>query len=134
MTRHWNQFEAFALILCCGAMVAFAPVAMAEETRYGDSWRIEADGSARSDGEIVFRVTPQGGEAVEISVQIETGTGENAVARRIRDAFRQQLVGDYKIKTDDGEEVTIRARGETPDFTIELVSNSVQRTSIDIRS
>jgi hypothetical protein len=86
------------------------------------------------DGEIVFRVTPQGGEAVEIAVQIETGTGENAVARRIRDAFRQQLVGDYKIKTDDGEEVTIRARGETPDFTIELVSNSVQRTSIDIRS
>jgi hypothetical protein len=44
-----------------------------------------------------------------------------------------QLVGDSKIKTDDGEEVTIRARGETPVLALELVSSSVEHTSIEIR-
>jgi hypothetical protein len=133
MARHRVHHHAIALILVFIGPGIVCPTAMATELRYDDRWRLEADGSARSDGEIVFRVTPEGGESAEITVQIVKGTSENGVARKIRDAFRQQLVGDYKIKTDDGEEVTIRARGETPAFALELVSSSVEHTSIEIR-
>ena len=69
--------------------------ALSQETfSYSNKWRIEVSESARSDGEIVFQVTPRNGDSDLVTVAIQSSFGENHVARAIRDAFRDQLDQD----------------------------------------
>ena len=98
-----------------------------------NKWRIECSEGANSDGEIVFRVTPKGGQPIEVRVAIKNGTSENAVARRIRDAFRKTLPKEsFHAETDDGEDVLLKKRLGGDDFSLELVSNGVKGVRLDL--
>jgi hypothetical protein len=98
-----------------------------------NKWRIECSEGANSDGEIVFRVTPKGGQPIEVRVPIKNGTSENAVARRIRDAFRKTLPKEsFNAETDDGEDVLLKKDFGADDFALELVSNSVKGVRINL--
>jgi hypothetical protein len=113
--------------------VAAAPPEAAKVPRPENKWRIECSEGANSDGEIVFRVTPQAGQPIEVRAAIENGTSENAVARRIRDAFRAALPKEsYSVETDDGEDVLLKARYGAKDFSLELVSNGVKGVRLDV--
>jgi hypothetical protein len=110
---------------CATATETGAPVS--------NKWRIEFSEGANSDGAIVFRVTPLGGEAIDVSASIPDGTRENSVASKVRDAFRTQLPEEgFHVEKDDGEDVLVKRRGDTPNFALELVSNSVKSVRIDI--
>ena len=124
----------FLPVLYTSAMLAagYAAVSQADAST-SNKWRIEFDGGANSDGEIVFRVTPEGGEPIDVNTLVDDGTGENRVASKVRDAFREQLPdGAYHVEKDDGEDVLVKRRGDTPDFSMELVSSSVKSVDIDI--
>jgi hypothetical protein len=107
----------------------------ASPVRAGSSnkWRIEVSEGANSDGEIVFQVTPEGGEAIEVRVAVEDGTRENKVARTISDAFESQLPSDdYHVEVDDGEDVLVKKKRGAENFDLSLVSSTVKSVRIDI--
>lgn len=99
-----------------------------------NKWRIKVDGGANSDGEMIFHVTPKDGETIQIRVTIADGTGENRVAKTIRDAFQVQLPRDkFHIEVDDGEHVLVKKKGGAPNFALTLASSTVKHTKIKLK-
>jgi hypothetical protein len=126
----WRGVAASLFLL--GFVNGIAPQAQAA-TAPDDKWRIVCIHSASSDGVIVFRLTPVGGQPLELKVPIKDGTFENDVARQIRDVFRATLSKDlYHIETDDGEAVLVKKQRGKPNFTLEFVSHSVNGLGIRV--
>ena len=123
------------LLIAITTVVLSAGCASTSQTvaKTSNKWRIEFSEGANSDGVIVFRVTPIGGQPTNINASITDGTRENSVASKVRDAFKAQLQeGAYHVEKDDGEDVLVKRRGDTPNFSLELISNSVKSVRIDI--
>jgi hypothetical protein len=98
-----------------------------------NKWRIEVSEGANSHGFIVFVLTPEGGEPIQIKVEIDDGTGENKVARKIHDALQRALPGDeYDVEVDDGEDVLVKKRSGAKDFDLTLASSDVKSVRIDV--
>jgi len=97
--------------------------AMAEPS---NKWRIEFSGGARSNGAIVLRVVPVGGTGTDVEILIPEDAGENRVAALVRDGLFAALDKGYRVERDDGEDVLVKRRRQTPDFDLILVSNSVE--------
>ena len=57
-----------------------AAISYAGGSATSNKWRIEMSGQALTTGEIVFRVTPRQGEAVNVNVGIQSGRSEDDVA------------------------------------------------------
>jgi hypothetical protein len=117
-----------------GAQDPAAPAAAAPAAglSYSNKWRLEVSEGANNDGVMRFRVTPQGGAAIDIPVSLEDGRGEDGCARDIRDAFKQALDKDsYKIELDDGEDVLVKVR-KGPNIAIELVESTVKGTRVNL--
>jgi hypothetical protein len=106
--------------------------ALAEDLKLSNKWRVEVSEGAKSDGTILFRVTPKDGQPMDVPVAIKDGTGENQVARTIRDAFRATLDKDaFHSETDDGEDVLLKKR-KGPSFELTLVESTVKATRINV--
>ena len=131
-----TDFNFFKFLLVALTTVVFATgcaFTSSTDAKTSNKWRIEFSEGANSDGLIVFRVTPEGGQSIDVSTSIPDGTRENSVAIKVRDAFEAQLPeGAYHVERDDGEDVLVKRRGDTPDFSLELISNSVKSVRIDI--
>jgi len=110
-----------------------AAISYAETSATSNKWRIEMSGQALTSGDIVFRVTPRQGEAVDVSVGIKSGRAENNVARDVRDALAAKLSPDrYTVEVDDGEDILIKKKEGQPDFAVELVDSNVRNVSIKV--
>jgi hypothetical protein len=109
-----------------------AAAAPAAELHYSNKWRLEVSEGANNDGVMHFRVTPQGGEAIDIPVALKDGRGEDGCARDIRDTFKKALDKDvYKVEVDDGEDVLVKVR-KGPNIAIELVESTVKGTRVNL--
>jgi hypothetical protein len=118
---------AAAILLACGLATADS-----HEPSYSNKWRAEVSGSAKSDGTLLFRVTPKEGTPVDVTVAIEKGRGENNIAKDIRDAFKAALdEKSFHTETDDGEDVLLKKK-KGPDFALELVESTVESVRINI--
>lgn len=112
---------------------AAAPATPAKKLSYTDDYRISVNHDADSDGVIVFRVTPKGGTAQDITVTIKKGTGENDVARAIKKAFEEQLgTKEQNIEMEDGENVIIERSMGTKDISLLLESSTVKGSTIKV--
>ncbi len=101
--------------------------------RSSNKWRIEFSEGANSDGVIVFRVSEEQRQPIEVSAQVSDGFGENHVARTARDAFREQLPPDrFHVEIDDGEDVLVKARRGTGRFEIELLESTPRGVRINL--
>lgn len=130
----FGRLLAVALPVYLMLMTTPGLTADATQPKISNKWRIECSGAAHSSGTIEFRVTPHEGTASTVSVSIEKGRGENAVARDIRDAFKAQLdTRRYHIETDDGEDVLVKKASGQPDFALELVSSSVDHVRLHLQ-
>ncbi len=110
-----------------------AAISYAGGAATSNKWRIETSGQAQTTGEIVFRVTPRQGEAVDVSVDIRSGRSENNVAKDVRDALAAKLSPErYSVEVDDGEDILIKKRDGQPDFSLELVDSNVRNVSIKV--
>jgi hypothetical protein len=126
------SIRAFVSVLAAVVVCAATP-ASAEELKLSNKWRVNVSESAKSDGTILFRVTPKDGTAVDVPVAIKDGTSENHVARTIRDAFRATLDKDeFHSETDDGEDVLLKKR-KGPDFELKFVESDVKAVRIHVR-
>ena len=116
----------------CAALVLGAVLASSALANPSNKWRLQFSGGAESDGMIVLRITPVGGEPMTVEVAIEEGTGENAVAKAVVEACRDQLPDDgFHVERDDGEDVLIKKRHGAANFDVEIVSNTVKDVRIN---
>jgi len=98
-----------------------------DRSEYSNKWRLECSGNAESDGQVVFHITPEGAERQVVTIPVKRGTGENAVARALRDGLKAQLYkARFAIEVDDGEDVLIKRKGRTPDFALQVAENTVK--------
>jgi hypothetical protein len=122
------------LLPAIAAIAAFAAApAFADDLKLSNKWRVEVSEGAKSDGTILFRVTPKDGTAVDVPVAIKDGTSENHVARTIRDAFRATLDKDeFHSETDDGEDVLLKKR-KGPNFELKFIESDVKAVRIRVK-
>lgn len=120
----------FRIVLAAALLLLAALPAFASPS---NKWRIQCSEGAKSTGEIVFRLTPKGGTAFDVTVPIPDGTSENHVARIIRDTLRQKLdPAKFHIEVDDGEDVLVKRKSGQPNFDLKVVSNTVKAVRIGL--
>ena len=95
------------------------------------TWRLQIDGAAESDGELVLAVTPDGGSPERIVVAIGRADSENQIAHKAMLALQEAVGTDYAIEQDDGEDLLVRHREGVDLFEVEVVDNSVE--GVDVR-
>jgi hypothetical protein len=101
---------------------------------YSNKWRIEVSEGARSTGEFVFQVTPQDGPGQLVTVPIARGTRENNVAKAIKDVFEGELDDRrYHIERDDGEDVLVKKRRGSENFSLRVISSTVEAVRLYIQ-
>jgi len=123
-----------AVLLAAGFLFANLAGAAVEAVKPSNGWRIECSGNAESSGTIQFRVLPQQGEVIPVTVNVEKGRSENDVAKAIRDAFRAQLpAARFSAEADDGEDVLVKKKDGQPDFAIELASSNVAHVRLNLQ-
>ena len=124
-TRLFSRFTLAAALLLLGTLPAFASPS--------NKWRIQCSEGAKSSGEIVFRFTPKGGTAFDVTVPVPDGTSENHVARIVRDTLRQNLdAAKFHVEVDDGEDVLVKKKGSEPNFDLKVASNTVKAVRIGL--
>lgn len=115
------------------AFLLLLAVAASADALASNKWRIQVSESAKSSGEIVFRFSPKGAKPFDIAVPIADGTGENAIAREIRDTFRAKLGGEaYDVEVDDGEDVLVKKHLGEARFDLQVTRNTVKATRINL--
>ena len=121
-------------VLIATAVLSLASFqAVADEAlKLSNKWRIEVSEGANSDGNIVFRVTPDQGTPTDVSIAIKNGRGENNVASDIKAGLKQGLDSKvYKVEVDDGEDVLVKKR-KGPSFELKLVESTVKSVRINV--
>ena len=97
-----------------------------------NKWRLEFSGGAESTGEIVVRVTPQGGSPIDTTVTVPMDTAENDVAAAVTQSLQTELPPEtYLVERDDGEDVLIKAMDGAADFSVAVASNTVEGVTIN---
>jgi hypothetical protein len=126
------MIRTFRLMLSAG--ILFLSFSASANAMASNKWRIEVSEGAKSSGEIVFRFSPKGGvKPFDVAVPIADGTGENAVAGQIRDAFQAKLGSDgYDVEVDDGEDVLVKKRLGQESFDLAVVRNTVKAVRIEL--
>jgi hypothetical protein len=123
------------------ATAAPAPTPVAPVyNNFDDDWKISVNGKAKGPGTIKFKVvfapSDDGLPGAEkfVEAPIPKGTRENDVAVMISNAFKAILgEDDFKIKVSWGENIKVKAKGDTPDFVLEVASNSVKGVSLKVK-
>ncbi|WP_349998687.1 hypothetical protein [Stenotrophomonas lacuserhaii] len=112
------------LARCLAAAVAFA-MAVPAFAAPSNKWNVELKGRSKIDGEITLAVTPQAGEATNVAIAIPAATNHEAAAVLISNALSKEFgAGVYSIKTDDTDEVEIKAVNGNRDFDVIVVRNT----------
>lgn len=88
--------------------------------------RITVASRADADGFVRLRLTPVGGETVEVTIDVLDRTSENDIAADIERALTLAVRDNYRVDRGGGENVRIRKvdRDTTPDFTLEISFNT----------
>lgn len=115
--------------LLSGLLLALAAASALAAT--SNKWRLQFSGDAGTDGTIVVQLLPEGSKPVDVSIPITKGTGENDVAKAVVQGLKSQLPKSaYNVERDDGEDVLIKKRSNTPKFEVTITSNSVEGVRI----
>jgi hypothetical protein len=96
--------------------------------RPSNEWRIQCSSDADSAGVVTLRLSPVDAGQIELTIPVADGTGENKIARTIRDALKRdpRVSERYKVEVDDGEDVLVKRRRGQPDFDLEVVSHTIK--------
>jgi hypothetical protein len=116
---------AAALVLATAASIAEADPAL--------KWRIQFADYTANDGTITFHVAPEGGTAVDVETKLTKGTGASSTARAVKDSLKAALGEGYKVETDDGQDVIVRANSKTPKFDLTLAGSTLAGLSVRFR-
>ncbi len=112
-----------------------APAAAAKPVPTSNKWRVEFDGKADADGQIVFAIIV-GDATTTVTTEIKKGTSENSVAKQVVKALDKQAPPKmFHFETDDGEAVYFKKKVGmgVPDFGVQLVSSNVPGINIKLK-
>jgi hypothetical protein len=119
-------------LVIAGTMLASTVGAQTDDLRYSNKWRIDIKEGANNDGVLRFQLTPKGGAATEVVVNLKDGRSENGVATDVENAFKAALdKKHFHVEKDDGEDVLVKKKGG-PDFSIVLLEDTVKGTHVDL--
>ena len=118
-----------SLAMCAGAFAANNPP-------LSGTWNIAPSGAAGSSGELLFRMTPNdGGDPVEVTVSVSSGTNEIGVARDIRQALSTQLARDrFNVQLGEGANVLVSDPRGRANFSLELLDSDVENLRVVVQS
>jgi hypothetical protein len=121
-------------LLCAALLLCLIGFSMSVDAKPSNKWRMQCSGGADSDGVVTLLLGPKDAETIEVSIAIKKGTGENAIARRIRDALKadERVAKRYKLEVDDGEDVLVKKRRGEPNFDLKVVGNTVKGLRINL--
>ncbi len=125
--KTYQRAAGFARVMGLLLLMLSIGVAVASAS---NKWRIKINHSARSDGTIVLNITSKDEAAITVTTQVPKGTGEDHIAKLVRDSLRAQLGEHYHIEIDDGEDVLVKKHFGQPDLDITLGSNSVEGVTV----
>ena len=95
-----------------------------------NKWRLQVSGGANAGGTIAFVIVLDDGRRLPVGVEIAEGTGENAIAKHIRDAVRAQAAACCHAEVDDGEDVLVKKKRGQPDLDIVDIQIGVEGVRI----
>ncbi|MEO8309362.1 MAG: hypothetical protein ABI616_15105 [Pseudomonadota bacterium] len=107
----------------------------AKKVPTSNKWRVEFDGRADMDGEIVFAIIV-GDTTTTITTKIKKGTSENSVASQVvKELKKQAPPKQFHFETDDGEAVYFKKKVGmgVPNFGVQLVSSNVTGINIKVK-
>jgi len=120
-------------LLTAALGVAFtigAPAAFADPS---NKWDIDVSGRAKTDGQITLAITPAGGEAQEVAVDIPAATNHEAAIVLISNALSQAFgQGVYRVRADDRDTVEVEAVNGNRDFDIIMVRNTADGLTVEL--
>jgi hypothetical protein len=120
-------------VITVAAAMVLGLLVVAAQAEPSNKWRIKLNHRADNEGTIVLRISPIDGTPVDVETTVPANTGENHIAKLIRDAMKAALGEGYHVETDDGESVLIKKRKDTPNFDLTLVSSSVAGVTIKLK-
>lgn len=107
------------------ACIALSIGAASAIGKAADKWRLQISGGSWNGGTIVMQFVEHDAVVTEVAITIPKITGENKIARLIRDQLRESLPKDkFHVEVDDAEDVLVKARGGTRPFEIRIISNT----------
>ena len=118
------------------AVAGLACLSAAAYAKPSGNWRIEFNSRTDNDGVIVLRIAPieGGGDPIEVETKVPKGTSENNVADLVSASLKSTLGSkNYRIGTDDGEDVVIKTRGKTKKFELTMVSTTLTGLEIKVK-
>ena len=128
-----TTFRRSVAVLAAAGLACLAAAAYAKPS---GNWRVEFNHVADNDGAIVLRIAPVegGGNPIDIETKVPKGTTENNVADLVVASLKATLgTKNYRIGTDDGEDVVIKTRGKTKKFELTMVSTSITGLEIKVK-
>ena len=128
-----TPFRRIIALTAAAALVCLSATAYAKPS---GNWRVEFNHQADNDGSIVLRIAPVegGGAPVDVETKIPKGTTENKVADLVVASLKATLgTKNYRIGTDDGEDVVIKKRGKTKNFELTMVSTTLTGLEIKVK-
>lgn len=113
-----------ALILAT-AVAAFTVGTAFAIGKVADNWRLQVSGGSWRGGTIVMQFVEHDVVVAEVTITIPKRTGEDKIARLIRDQLKAGLPkGKFQVEVDDEEDVLVKARGGTRPYEIRILSNT----------
>ena len=116
----------------CAATFAFA----ANGPPLAGVWNIAPSGRAESSGDLHFRITHNNGsDPVEVTVPVNMGAKEDAIARSIRNTLGSQLRRDlYRVELGEGANVLVSDPRGKPNFSLELIDSDIENLRVAVQS
>jgi hypothetical protein len=127
MNRNFRRVLAVSMVFACAAI---GSLASAEPS---NKWRIIFDHSSDGAGELVFRISPQGGTPIDVTTQLPKGTSENQAAQLVKKSIKAALGKGYGVEVDDFETVLIKKKGKTPIFEVSMVSSTISGLMVNLK-
>jgi hypothetical protein len=119
--------------LLTAVLVLASGMAGARDEDTASKWRVYVAGAAKTDGEVVMRLSEVGAVVSEVPVAIPKHMDKSGIAHRIRDRLNESLDGEkYKVVTDDKDDVVVRARDDVKDFELAIVRNTADGTEVKV--
>jgi uncharacterized protein (DUF2141 family) len=129
MTRVLKARNVRAGLAAAAGLLLLSSAALAD---LSNKWRLEFSGDSESTGVLVLRITPKGGTPIDATINVDNSTGENSIAQKVVLGLQAQLPPDaYHVERDDGEDVLIKKQDGAADFSVTIVSSTLEDVRIN---
>ncbi len=119
-------------ILICTTVILALVGGPAHARAYTNQADVKVGNAATSDGYIIFKFAPKGGNFEEISVAVEGGWSERRIAQEIQVAFNGHIGANYKVTWNNKRKVTVTKRNNKKRFYLSRSKSTANGVTVTI--